>query len=224
MGEVKEMQEMQEIIIVVGNHEYNQKLEKVFSSLSYQASCPSTISNTLNLIKKGKGGLVVTSVVSPFFDDIYQNKNWKKYFWDLMVLVPKEKEEHFAKKNSDDLFIIPFPCKCRELVEKAQEILEEKRTAFLEKEFNMDLNGKVISWKGENVEMTTQEMALFKVFIDSPGQVLSREVLYSKAWGYKEVGESRTVDVHVQRLRKKLGNKGTIETIYNQGYRFAFTG
>lgn len=71
---------------------------------------------------------------------------------------------------------------------------------------------------GRKVELTAQEYALLMALMENPDVPVSREQLLRTAWGYQSMGETRTVDVHVQRLRKKLGSK-FIETVYKCGYR-----
>jgi len=71
---------------------------------------------------------------------------------------------------------------------------------------------------GRRVELTAQEFALLLALMEEPDVPVSRERLLRKAWGYQSMGETRTVDVHIQRLRKKLGEE-CIETVYKCGYR-----
>lgn len=71
---------------------------------------------------------------------------------------------------------------------------------------------------GRRVELTAQEMALLLTLMENQDAPVSRERLLREAWGYQSMGETRTVDVHVQRLRKKLG-QDWIETVYKCGYR-----
>ena len=73
---------------------------------------------------------------------------------------------------------------------------------------------------GRRVELTAQEFALLNALMEKPDVPVSREHLLRTAWGYQSMGETRTVDVHVQRLRKKLGGN-YIETVYKCGYRLA---
>lgn len=82
----------------------------------------------------------------------------------------------------------------------------------------VDEEERVVMLDGRRVELTAQEMALLQALMEKPDTPVSREQLLRKAWGYQSIGETRTVDVHVQRLRKKLGCE-TIETVYKCGYR-----
>ena len=75
---------------------------------------------------------------------------------------------------------------------------------------------------GEPVELTYKEFELLKFLATHPGKVLSREVLLDKVWGYDYYGGTRTVDVHIRRLRAKIetGDRAFIQTIRNVGYKF----
>lgn len=76
---------------------------------------------------------------------------------------------------------------------------------------------------GRPVDLTYMEYELLRFFIGNPGRVWSREQLLSKVWGYDYFGGARTVDVHVRRLRSKLGEERAswISTVRSVGYRFA---
>lgn len=71
---------------------------------------------------------------------------------------------------------------------------------------------------GNSIPLTAQEYALLYELMLNPEDTVSREELLTRAWGYQSMGETRTVDVHVQRLRRKLG-AAAIETVYRKGYR-----
>ena len=71
---------------------------------------------------------------------------------------------------------------------------------------------------GRPCVLTQQEFSLLQELAQHVGRALSRQELLQRAWGYVSPGETRTVDVHIQRLRKKLGFS-CIETVYRRGYR-----
>ena len=85
-------------------------------------------------------------------------------------------------------------------------------------DLSLDETERVALLDGRRVELTAQEYALLLALMETPDTPVSREQLLRTAWGYQSMGETRTVDVHVQRLRKKLGND-YIETVYKCGYR-----
>ena len=71
---------------------------------------------------------------------------------------------------------------------------------------------------GQPCALTQQEFSLLQELAQHVGRAMSRQELLMKAWGYVSPGETRTVDVHIQRLRKKLGFS-CIETVYRRGYK-----
>ena len=74
---------------------------------------------------------------------------------------------------------------------------------------------------GKPLDLTYKEFELLKFLAQHPGRVFSRDQLLSEVWGYDYFGGSRTVDVHIRRLRAKLGDlEGLISTVRNVGYRF----
>ena len=78
---------------------------------------------------------------------------------------------------------------------------------------------------GRPLDLTFKEFELLRFLVGNPGRVFTREQLLSDVWGYDYFGGTRTVDVHVRRLRAKLGDReSVIGTVRNVGYRFAPTG
>ncbi|MBS1838199.1 MAG: response regulator transcription factor [Actinobacteria bacterium] len=75
---------------------------------------------------------------------------------------------------------------------------------------------------GEPLDLTYMEYELLKFLAANPGRVFTREILLSRVWGYEYYGGARTVDVHVRRLRAKLGEEhaGMIQTVRSVGYKF----
>ncbi|MCB0952818.1 MAG: response regulator transcription factor, partial [Microthrixaceae bacterium] len=75
---------------------------------------------------------------------------------------------------------------------------------------------------GRPLDLTFMEYELLKFLASDPGRVFTREILLSRVWGYEYYGGARTVDVHIRRLRAKLGEEhaGLIQTVRSVGYRF----
>ena len=82
----------------------------------------------------------------------------------------------------------------------------------------IDEDEKAVYVDGEPCELTQQEFSLLQELAQNIDRPVSREELLRDAWGYVCPGETRTVDVHIQRLRKKLGFF-SIETVYRRGYK-----
>ena len=85
----------------------------------------------------------------------------------------------------------------------------------------LQVDTREVKVNDESVDLTRKEFDLLHIFMQNMGKVLTREVLLQKVWGYEYEGETRTVDVHIRHLRRKLGPEGEtrIETIHGVGYK-----
>ena len=85
----------------------------------------------------------------------------------------------------------------------------------------MDLNTYSVQINDKNIELTLKEFNILKTLIEKYPQVITRESLLDSIWGYDYYGETRTLDVHIRHLRKKIGDDDAkyIETIRGVGYK-----
>ena len=90
---------------------------------------------------------------------------------------------------------------------------------ILYKDLQVDLRAHRVQRAGRELCLTPREFALLAVLVTHCDTALSRAQLLESAWGYAYIGESRTVDVHINRLRRKLGLQDDIQTVYKVGYR-----
>ena len=97
-------------------------------------------------------------------------------------------------------------------------LLSETNSQLTIGALRLDIEHRECTLDGESLLLTAQEFSLLQALMESPDSPLTREELLRTAWGYQNVGETRTVDVHIQRLRRKLGTS-CIETVYKLGYR-----
>ena len=89
-------------------------------------------------------------------------------------------------------------------------------------ELEVDIARHVVKWAGEPVHLTAKEFALLVALLEARGRVLSRQRLLEDVWGYSYAEGTRTVDVHVRRLREKIpGLAGMLLTVKSLGYRIA---
>lgn len=92
-------------------------------------------------------------------------------------------------------------------------------TEFRFKDLHIDLRAHRV-WRGEEeVVLTPREYALLETLVRNRNIALTRSQLLTNAWGYDYIGESRTVDVHINRVRRKLGLQQEIQTVFKVGYR-----
>lgn len=124
------------------------------------------------------------------------------------------------KLGADDYIVKPF--ESMELLARIEVAL--RRTGkfsdiFEYRNIKVDFAKREVFKNNEKIEMTAQEFELLKVLIQNKNLALSREKLLESAWGYDYYGDTRTVDMHIQRLRKKLSWDDIIVTVYKYGYR-----
>lgn len=122
--------------------------------------------------------------------------------------------------GADDYITKPF--ETLELLARIEAVL--RRTGKAEVHFHLGsvevrFREHLVLRNGEPVELTAQEYALLEVLVRNCNLALTRDQLLEQAWGYDYMGESRTVDMHIQRLRKKLDWEHEIKTVYKYGYR-----
>lgn len=85
----------------------------------------------------------------------------------------------------------------------------------------LDRAAHVVKIDGTEIDLSFKEFELLEYFIDNKGIALSREKILNNVWNYDYFGDARTIDTHVKKLRKKLGDKGDcIKTIWGMGYKF----
>jgi two-component system alkaline phosphatase synthesis response regulator PhoP len=129
--------------------------------------------------------------------------------------------------GADDYVTKPFSLK--ELAARVRAVLRRRRhgdgqlkmTVFRGKHLTADFDAVAIEVDGEPVKLTRREFELLRFLVENRNRVLSRERLLERVWGYDRFIETRSVDVHVGRLRAKLGSAGAqIETVVGLGYRF----
>ena len=123
--------------------------------------------------------------------------------------------------GGDDYIVKPF--EILELIARVESVL--RRTSGASDEFTVDdvtvtYSTKRVTKNGEEVNLTPREFSLLETLIVNRNMALSREKLIDLVWSTDFDGDSRTVDVHIQRLRTKLGLENRIKTIYRLGYRF----
>ncbi len=128
--------------------------------------------------------------------------------------------------GADDYISKPYSS--RELVARIRAIL--RRAAFIDTggkvqqmtfgPISVDLDMHIARVSGEAIELTRREFELLAYFLQNPRRVLSREKILQQVWGLEYLGESRTIDAHVRRVRSKLGEAASlIETVVGVGYR-----
>jgi len=186
------------------------------------------------LIEQHNVDLLVLDLMLPGMDGIDVCKEIRKMdrFQSLpIIMLTAEGEETDrilgVELGADDYSTKPFSV--RELIARVKAVLRRSDTKGGEKNKILKLKGITIDTEkhevtvdGTPVDLTLKEFELLKILVENRGKVLSRNVLLDDIWGFDYFGETRTVDVHIRHLRKKIGDDETgeyIETIRGVGYK-----
>ena len=150
---------------------------------------------------------------------------------DFPVIILTAKDSEIDKvigldQGADDYMTKPFSI--LELTARIRLLLRrsgfhtEKNQCFSQGGLEIDFDGRTVHVLQEQVELTLKEFELLKYLVQHKGKAVSRQELLNQIWGYDFVGESRTLDVHINSLRRKLGDPYDtwIQVIRGVGYRF----
>lgn len=153
---------------------------------------------------------------------------------DVPIIMLTARSDTFDKvlgleMGADDYIVKPFEPK--EMVARVKAVLrrsENKSEKQDDKSVNFEnlkisLNDYTVVYHGESLSFPPKELELLYFLAENKNQVFNREQLLDKIWGYEYVGDSRTVDVHIKRIREKLNREDeswTIKTVHGVGYKF----
>ncbi|MEA4972329.1 MAG: response regulator transcription factor [Candidatus Metalachnospira sp.] len=153
---------------------------------------------------------------------------------DVPIIMLTARSDTFDKvlgleMGADDYIVKPFEPK--EMVARVKAVLrrseskidkqEDKSVNFVN--LKISLNDYTVVYRGESLPFPPKELELLFFLAENKNQVFTREQLLDKIWGYEYVGDSRTVDVHIKRIREKLNREDeswTIKTVHGVGYKF----
>lgn len=178
--------------------------------------------------------LLLLDLMPPGIDG-YQVCRELRHTSDVPIIMLSAKGETFDKVlglelGADDYIIKPFDSK--ELVARVRAVLRrfkvrqpaapsgEKSVSY--PDLTINLTNYSVTYMGKQVDMPPKELELLYFLASSPNQVFTREQPFDHIWGYEYIGDTRTVDVHIKRLREKIkDNPGwSIATVWGIGYKF----
>ena len=225
-----------EKILVVDDEEHIAELISYnLTSNGYKVITANNGNDAVKLAVEEKPNLILLDLMIPGKDgyDVCKDVRSNSEIRNTPIIMLTAKSEELDKilgleLGADDYITKPFSV--RELLARVKAVL--RRFSISEPESNVlvfgnltaDFDKREILVNDKKLDLTLKEFELLEILIRNKGKILTRDTLLDKIWGYEYIGETRTVDVHIRYLRKKIEvddkNPKLIETIRGVGYRF----
>ena len=198
----------------------------------FEVACAERGDEAVKAFRASPPNLMLLDVMLPGMDGWQVCREVRKIS-NIPIIMLTAKDETFDKVlglelGADDYIVKPFDMK--ELVARIKAVIRRFQAAETpEKELvfpglTINISQYTVTYMGKPLEMPPREIELLYFLASHPGMVFTREQLLEQVWGYDYFGDSRTVDVHVKRLREKLSGGGElgwqIKTVWGVGYKF----
>lgn len=226
----------QKILIVDDDNNIEELISLYLTKECYDTKIVNDGEQALIAFEHYKPNMLLLDLMLPGIDG-YQVCREIRAKSDVPIIMLSAKGEVFDKVlglelGADDYILKPFDSK--ELVARVKAVLRRFQPAKPEAYASVDikcveypglivnLSNYSVTYDGQQIDMPPKELELLYFLASSPNQVFTREQLLDNIWGYEYVGDTRTVDVHVKRLREKIKDKPTwrIATVWGIGYKF----
>ena len=215
------------ILVAEDETPINDLICKNLKLLGYKTAQAFDGPEALHLAEKENFDLVLLDVMLPGMSGFQVKTKLPKDLPVIFVTAKNSVSDQLTGLNlgAEDYITKPFDTLV--LIARVENVLrrtKKNNAVFTIEDCVIDLSMRTVYKKGERVDLALQEYNLLEALVLNRNFALSREKLLQLAWGYDYSGDTRTVDVHIQRLRKKLGLYREIATVYKYGYRLEVKG
>ena len=231
----------QKILIVDDDNNIAELISLYLTKECFECKIVNDGEAALKAFPRFRPDLILLDLMLPGMDG-YEVCREIRHKYKVPIIMLSAKGEVFDKVlglelGADDYIIKPFDSK--ELVARVKAVLRRFQNTAVQREEEpetvakpaklveypdliINLTNYSVTYRGENIEMPPKELELLYFLASSPNQVFTREQLLDNIWGYEYIGDTRTVDVHIKRLREKVNGNGNwaIATVWGIGYKF----
>ena len=225
----------QKILIVDDNNNIAELISLYLTKECFDTKIVNDGEEALQAFETYSPNLILLDLMLPGIDG-YQVCREVRTKSNIPIIMLSAKGEIFDKVlglelGADDYMMKPFDSK--ELVARVKAVLRRYQPVKTEEpasdikcvkytDLVINLSNYSVLYRGEQVDMPPKELELLYFLASSPNQVFTREQLLDHIWGYEYIGDTRTVDVHVKRLREKIKDHAnwSLATVWGIGYKF----
>ena len=232
------MADKQKILIVDDDNNIAELISLYLVKECYDTLIVNDGESALDKIPEFKPDLMLLDIMLPGIDG-YEVCRRVRTTSELPIIMLSAKGETFDKVlglqlGADDY--IEKPLDSKEMVARVKAVLRRSSSKTSEVKETLDsdidavaypdllinLTNYSVTYKGSTIDMPPKELELLYFLASSPNRVFTREQLLDRIWGYEYSGDTRTVDVHIKRIREKIGEGDSwrISTIWGKGYKF----
>lgn len=210
---------MADILIIEPDLQTGYRMNEALTPAGYICRCVTTIAAGMSILASSARLLAILNARLPWTESAALLHMLEERGCPVLFITAEEaNSSHLRALYAGSCGVLHAPYDVMDLRQAVSNVLSLTRSLLTIGSLRLDADRREATLGGEHLTLTAQEFALLHALMLSPDAALSREELLRTAWGYQGVGETRTVDVHIQRLRRKLG-ASCIETVYKHGYR-----
>ena len=214
---------MNRILVVEDEKSINDLIEMNLTEAGYICECAYDGLQAADILERESFDLVLLDIMLPEVNG-YELLDFIKPMGIPVIFITAkgsmEDKVRGLRLGADDYLVKPF--EIVELLARVEAVLRRAGKTQYEIEVDdltIDTRSHTVMRGSKPIQLTAKEFGLLLLFIQNKNIALFRETIYERIWGGEYMGDSRTVDLHVQRLRKKLHWEDKIKTIYKVGYR-----
>ena len=209
------------ILVVEDNKKTSNNIKEILSLRPCNSFFLYDGQSAYEFIKENKVNLMILDIMLPIMDGYELMKKIESYNIPIIILSAKKEVEDRTKGiQLGGMIYLPKPFEMQELLAYVDRILNSfYKDIYSYDNIIVNLKEDTV-WKNDkNVILTPKEYELLKYLLQYRGKTLLRNQILKDVWGYIYEGDSRTIDIHINRLRKKLGLENKIITVNKKGYR-----
>lgn len=212
------------ILIVEDEKSISDLIKESILAAGYKCMCVYNGKTCADIVEYEKFDLVLLDIMIPEIDGFELIGYIKEFNTPVIFLTAKSDVKDKVKGlklGAEDYITKPFSIE--ELLARIEVVLRREKkldSKITYKDITVDIDERSVIKDGVSIELTAKEFDILSLLMKNKGIALYRETIYERVWKSAFMGDTRTVDLHVQRLRKKLGSDNYINSIYKIGYKF----